>query len=132
MSCRRALHGSGSSAATVPAVPARPPARSNENLLVCAPTGAGKTNIAMIAVLREIGANMVHGIIQKGDFKVRTPPPSPHPKRFEVLPAISPLLPPFLPRPASAHLPSTTCLHACMCSGITPQQRDLWAHSLWR
>jgi replicative superfamily II helicase len=31
---------------------------SNENLLVCAPTGAGKTNIAMIAVLREIGANI--------------------------------------------------------------------------
>ena len=28
---------------------------SNENLLVCAPTGAGKTNIAMIAVLREVG-----------------------------------------------------------------------------
>eukprot|EP00955_Chlamydomonas_euryale_P107507 365775-Chlamydomonas_euryale.AAC.10 len=27
---------------------------SNENLLVCAPTGAGKTNIAMIAVLREV------------------------------------------------------------------------------
>ena len=27
---------------------------SNENLLVCAPTGAGKTNIAMLAVLREV------------------------------------------------------------------------------
>ena len=26
---------------------------SNENLLVCAPTGAGKTNIAMMAVLHE-------------------------------------------------------------------------------
>ena len=26
----------------------------NENLLVCAPTGAGKTNIAMLAVLREV------------------------------------------------------------------------------
>lgn len=43
---------------------------SNQNLLVCAPTGAGKTNIAMLAVLHEIGANMRHGIIQKQDFKV--------------------------------------------------------------
>ena len=30
---------------------------TNENLLVCAPTGAGKTNIAMTCVLREIGIN---------------------------------------------------------------------------
>ncbi len=43
---------------------------SNENLLVCAPTGAGKTNIAMISVLREIGANMRQGVIQKHDFKI--------------------------------------------------------------
>jgi activating signal cointegrator complex subunit 3 len=33
--------------------------RSNENMLVCAPTGAGKTNIAMIAVLREVGQHIV-------------------------------------------------------------------------
>ncbi len=37
---------------------------SNENVLVCAPTGAGKTNIAMLAVLHEIGANMADGVIQ--------------------------------------------------------------------
>lgn len=43
---------------------------SNQNLLVCAPTGAGKTNIAMLAVLHEVGQNMRHGIIQKQDFKV--------------------------------------------------------------
>jgi len=30
-------------------------------VLVCAPTGAGKTNIAMIAVLREVGANIIGG-----------------------------------------------------------------------
>jgi activating signal cointegrator complex subunit 3 len=39
-------------------------------MLVCAPTGAGKTNIAMIAVLREIGVNRVNGYIRKEDFKV--------------------------------------------------------------
>jgi activating signal cointegrator complex subunit 3 len=43
---------------------------SNQNLLVCAPTGAGKTNIAMIAVLREVGANMHMGVINKNDFKI--------------------------------------------------------------
>ena len=43
---------------------------SNQNMLVCAPTGAGKTNIAMLAVLHEVGQNMRHGVIQKQDFKV--------------------------------------------------------------
>lgn len=37
---------------------------SNENILVCAPTGAGKTNIAMLTVLHEIASNMSDGIIQ--------------------------------------------------------------------
>lgn len=43
---------------------------SNENLLVCAPTGAGKTNIAMIAVLHAVKAHLVHGVLQKKDFKI--------------------------------------------------------------
>ncbi|KAK9846320.1 hypothetical protein WJX81_001437 [Elliptochloris bilobata] len=43
---------------------------SNENLLICAPTGAGKTNIAMMTVLREIASNMRAGVIQKADFKI--------------------------------------------------------------
>ncbi|KAJ7519602.1 hypothetical protein O6H91_20G045600 [Diphasiastrum complanatum] len=43
---------------------------SNENILVCAPTGAGKTNIAMIAVLHEIGKHMKYGILQKNEFKI--------------------------------------------------------------
>lgn len=38
--------------------------------LVRLPPGAGKTNIAMLSVLREVGENMRHGVIQKGDFKV--------------------------------------------------------------
>lgn len=32
---------------------------SNENLLMCAPTGAGKTNVAMLTMLREIGNHLV-------------------------------------------------------------------------
>jgi hypothetical protein len=40
-------------------------------MLVCAPTGAGKTNIAMITVLREVGANRdPSGWIDKGGFKI--------------------------------------------------------------
>lgn len=49
-----------------------PTSLSNENILVCAPTGAGKTNIAMIAVLREVGAHRdaASGRIDKGAFKI--------------------------------------------------------------
>lgn len=44
---------------------------TNQNLLVCAPTGAGKTNIAMISVLHEVGANMLDdGTIDGDAFKV--------------------------------------------------------------
>ena len=43
---------------------------SNENMLVCAPTGAGKTNIAMISVLREVGQHMQGGEINKSEFKI--------------------------------------------------------------
>lgn len=43
---------------------------SNENILVCAPTGAGKTNIAMIAVLREIEQHIKNGILHKNEFKI--------------------------------------------------------------
>lgn len=44
--------------------------RSNANMLVCAPTGAGKTNIAMVAVLHEIAKHMNAGKIQKDEFKI--------------------------------------------------------------
>lgn len=43
---------------------------SNENILVCAPTGAGKTNIAMITVLREIEQHIKNGILHKNEFKI--------------------------------------------------------------
>ena len=44
--------------------------KTNENLLLCAPTGAGKTNVAMMAILREIGQNFVNGVIRKENFKI--------------------------------------------------------------
>jgi len=44
---------------------------SNRNLLICAPTGAGKTNVAMMTVLREIKQNMDDmGIIDREAFKI--------------------------------------------------------------
>lgn len=44
---------------------------TNENLLICAPTGAGKTNIAMLAVLHEIRQHLQPGgVIKKDEFKV--------------------------------------------------------------
>lgn len=43
---------------------------SNENMLVCAPTGAGKTNIAMISVLREVGLHRRDGVLHKEEFKI--------------------------------------------------------------
>ncbi|XP_010258071.1 PREDICTED: DExH-box ATP-dependent RNA helicase DExH14 isoform X2 [Nelumbo nucifera] len=43
---------------------------TNENILVCAPTGAGKTNIAMIAVLHEIAQHFKDGFLHKDEFKI--------------------------------------------------------------
>lgn len=42
------------------------------NLLICAPTGSGKTNVAMLAMLREIGnhRNAETGEIKLDDFKI--------------------------------------------------------------
>lgn len=45
---------------------------TNENLLISAPTGAGKTNIAMLTVLHEIKSNMESGVIKLDKFKVHT------------------------------------------------------------
>lgn len=43
---------------------------TNENLLVSAPTGAGKTNIALLTVAHEIRNQIKNGVLQKNDFKV--------------------------------------------------------------
>lgn len=42
----------------------------NNNLLICAPTGAGKTNVAMMCILREVGLHIVNGVLQKDLFKI--------------------------------------------------------------
>jgi activating signal cointegrator complex subunit 3 len=46
--------------------------KTNENLLICAPTGAGKTNIAMLTILHELKQHLSQGVIKKDEFKVRT------------------------------------------------------------
>eukprot|EP01135_Chromosphaera_perkinsii_P009183 Nk52_evm18s1671 gene=Nk52_evmTU18s1671 len=44
---------------------------SDENVLLCAPTGAGKTNVAMCCILREIGKHISpDGSIDLKDFKI--------------------------------------------------------------
>ena len=48
--------------------------KSNENLLICAPTGAGKTNIAMLTILHEINQHISQGVIKKDEFKVSVVP----------------------------------------------------------
>ena len=43
---------------------------SDENLLLCAPTGAGKTNVALLTMLHEIGKHVNEdGTINADSFK---------------------------------------------------------------
>lgn len=44
--------------------------RTNENLLVCAPTGAGKTNVAMLCIAQTIRQFVENDVIKKDAFKV--------------------------------------------------------------
>uniref|UniRef100_A0A0K0DLR1 Activating signal cointegrator 1 complex subunit 3 n=1 Tax=Angiostrongylus cantonensis TaxID=6313 RepID=A0A0K0DLR1_ANGCA len=45
--------------------------KTKENLLICAPTGAGKTNIALLTILNIVHEHrMSHGHIAKHDFKI--------------------------------------------------------------
>ncbi|XP_034936753.1 activating signal cointegrator 1 complex subunit 3 [Chelonus insularis] len=43
---------------------------SNENLLICAPTGAGKTNIALLTVVHQLKLHIDNGVLQRNDFKI--------------------------------------------------------------
>ncbi|PIK56650.1 putative activating signal cointegrator 1 complex subunit 3-like [Apostichopus japonicus] len=43
---------------------------TNENLLICAPTGAGKTNIAMLTIIHQIKHHIEAGVIKKDSFKI--------------------------------------------------------------
>jgi activating signal cointegrator complex subunit 3 len=41
-------------------------------MLVCAPTGAGKTNIAMLTILHQIKQYITNGVLERKDqFKVK-------------------------------------------------------------
>ena len=44
--------------------------QTNENLLVSAPTGSGKTNIAMLAVMRELKQHIHNNVLKKDEFKI--------------------------------------------------------------
>ncbi|KAK9889219.1 hypothetical protein WA026_004497 [Henosepilachna vigintioctopunctata] len=44
--------------------------KTNENLLICAPTGAGKTNIALLAMVHQIKAHMIDNTVQHSNFKI--------------------------------------------------------------
>ena len=49
--------------------------KTNENMLICAPTGAGKTDAAMLAILNAIGHNLTPNPLEEPeavDFTVRT------------------------------------------------------------
>ncbi|XP_049885974.1 activating signal cointegrator 1 complex subunit 3 isoform X2 [Pectinophora gossypiella] len=43
---------------------------TNENLLICAPTGAGKTNIALLTVVHQIKQYIENNVILKDKFKI--------------------------------------------------------------
>lgn len=43
---------------------------SNDNLLVCAPTGAGKTNVAMLTIVHTIRDFVDQGVIHRDQFKI--------------------------------------------------------------
>jgi activating signal cointegrator complex subunit 3 len=43
---------------------------SSNNMLVCAPTGAGKTNIALLTIARELLLHMRDGVLHTADFKI--------------------------------------------------------------
>ncbi|XP_025995580.2 activating signal cointegrator 1 complex subunit 3 isoform X2 [Solenopsis invicta] len=43
---------------------------TNENLLICAPTGAGKTNVAMLTVVHQLKQNIQNEQLQKSQFKI--------------------------------------------------------------
>ncbi|XP_011865347.1 PREDICTED: activating signal cointegrator 1 complex subunit 3 [Vollenhovia emeryi] len=43
---------------------------TNENLLICAPTGAGKTNVAMLTVVHQLKQNIRDGQLDTSQFKI--------------------------------------------------------------
>lgn len=44
---------------------------TNENMLICAPTGAGKTNIALLTIVQQIKSFLENDVVRLDRFKVR-------------------------------------------------------------
>eukprot|EP01132_Coremiostelium_polycephalum_P002462 gene2462-3044_t len=44
--------------------------KTNDNLLLSAPTSAGKTNVAMLTILHEIGLHIHNGVLDRDSFKI--------------------------------------------------------------
>jgi len=44
--------------------------KTGNNMLVCAPTGAGKTECAMMTVLQTLEEHLDHGVLRSEDFKI--------------------------------------------------------------
>ena len=44
--------------------------KTNENLLISAPTGAGKTNVALLTVVKTVKNFIENGVVQRNKFKV--------------------------------------------------------------
>ena len=43
---------------------------TNENLLISAPTGAGKTNVALLTIVKLVKNNIENGVLMRNKFKV--------------------------------------------------------------
>ncbi|XP_003374972.1 activating signal cointegrator 1 complex subunit 3, partial [Trichinella spiralis] len=43
--------------------------KTKENLLICAPTGAGKTNVAILCILRTLDDFIENGTLKQKNFK---------------------------------------------------------------
>ena len=43
---------------------------SNENMLVCAPTGAGKTNVALLTIVSELNRHIENGVLELDNMKI--------------------------------------------------------------
>ena len=53
---------------------------------MCAPTGAGKTNVALLSVMQQVAQCMENGVLNREDLKVIYPNPNPNPTTLTLRP----------------------------------------------